>query len=31
VEIRTIDMVSDLIEAGPFLVAMTAEPGKGTG
>jgi hypothetical protein len=31
VEIRTIDMVSDLIEAGPFLVAMTAEPGKGAG
>lgn len=27
VEISTVDMVSDLIEAGPFLVAMTVEPG----
>ena len=28
VKISTIDFVSDLIEAGPFLVAMTVEPNE---
>jgi hypothetical protein len=28
VEISTVDFVSDLIEAGPFLVAMTVEPNE---
>jgi hypothetical protein len=31
VEITTIDMVSDLIEAGPFLVAVTVDPGERAG
>ncbi len=31
VEIATVDFVSDLIEAGPFLVAMTVEPASPAG